>query len=210
MRKIALVLTGSIVSALAVVVLAATMGANLCRDIGIIPDKKTESTICATEESTVLKDNIVLSTEPTVPYTEPVVSTSEPTVPDTEPEPETTEPAIEPEQEVNDWTSLGTFKLTAYCSCSKCCGQYALNRPTDENGNPIVYAASGARAEAGVTIAVDPGVIPYGTVVQINGHTYIAQDTGGAIRGNRIDVYFDDHQEAWNFGTQNAEVFVNV
>ena len=42
----------------------------------------------------------------------------------------------------------------------------------------------------------------------INGHTYTAHDTGGNIKGNRIDVYFDDHDEAWDFGTQYAEVFV--
>ena len=41
-----------------------------------------------------------------------------------------------------------------------------------------------------------------------NGHTYTAHDTGGNIKGNRIDVYFDDHDEAWDFGTQYAEVFV--
>ena len=64
------------------------------------------------------------------------------------------------------------------------------------------------RLEAGVSIAVDPRVIPYGTQVEINGHTYTAHDTGGNITGNRIDVYFDDHQEAWDFGTQYAEVFV--
>lgn len=104
--------------------------------------------------------------------------------------------------------SLGMFELTAYCSCEQCCGQYALNRPIDEFGNPIVYTATGAVAKAGVTIAVDPNVIAYGTVVEINGHNYIAQDTGGAIVGNRIDVYFDDHNEALQFGRQQAEVFL--
>ena len=104
--------------------------------------------------------------------------------------------------------SLGTFTLTAYCSCQTCCGVYALNRPVDENGNEIVYGASGSRLEAGVSIAVDPRVIPYGTPVIINGRTYVAHDTGGGIKGNRIDVYFDDHDEAWDFGTQYAEVFV--
>jgi 3D (Asp-Asp-Asp) domain-containing protein len=105
-------------------------------------------------------------------------------------------------------TSLGTFVLTAYCSCPQCCNEYALNRPLDENGNQIVYTASGAVAQQGVTIAVDPTVLPYGTKVEIDGHTYIAHDTGGAINGNRIDVYFADHNEAWNFGKQEAEVFL--
>ena len=115
----------------------------------------------------------------------------------------------EEEDAASEPVSLGYFILTAYCSCPECCGEYAYSRPLDEYGNPIVYTASGAVASAGTTIAVDPSVIPYGTSVIIDGHTYIAQDTGGAIVGNRIDVYFDNHEEAWNFGYQEAEVFVN-
>lgn len=104
--------------------------------------------------------------------------------------------------------SLGNFKLTAYCSCSLCCGKWAYNRPVDENGNEIVYGAIGERLREGYSIAVDPSVIPYQTEVVINGHTYKAQDCGSAIKGNRIDVYFEDHQAALNFGVQYAEVFV--
>ena len=114
----------------------------------------------------------------------------------------------EPIEQIETKTSLGTFVLTAYCSCQQCCGQYALNRPLDGNGNPIVYTASGAIAQSGLTVAVDPTVIPYGSKVEINGHTYIAQDTGGAIKSNRIDVYFSDHAEALKFGRREAEVFL--
>lgn len=149
------------------------------------------------------------STEPIVETTSPVEAVTEPTE-IIQTEPQETTPVTEPENKNDGWTSLGTFKLTAYCSCKKCCGKYADNRPVDENGNEIVYTASGARAEAGVTIAVDPRVIPYGSQVQINGHTYIAQDTGGNIKKSRIDVYFDDHQAAWDFGVQYAEVFISV
>ena len=104
--------------------------------------------------------------------------------------------------------SLGNFKLTAYCSCSLCCGKWANHRPTDENGDEIVYCAIGERLSKEYSIAVDPNVIPYRTEVIINGHTYKAQDCGGAIKGNRIDIYFEDHQAALNFGVQYAEVFV--
>ena len=104
--------------------------------------------------------------------------------------------------------SLGNFKLTAYCSCSLCCGKWALNRPIDENGNEIIYGSIGERLQEGYSIAVDPTVIPYRTEVIINGHTYKAQDCGGAIKGNRIDVYFNDHQAALNFGVRYAEVFL--
>lgn len=104
--------------------------------------------------------------------------------------------------------SLGEFKLTAYCSCVKCCGKWAYNRPKDENGNEIVYGSIGERLTAGYSIAVDPDVIPYETEVIIDNHIYKAQDCGGAINGNEIDIYFNDHQEALNFGVQYAEVFV--
>lgn len=104
--------------------------------------------------------------------------------------------------------SLGLFRLTAYCSCSDCCGVWAWSRPTDAYGNKIVYTSTGEIAEAGKTIAVDPSVIPYGTEVIIDGHTYVAQDCGGAIKENRIDVYFDDHEEALDFGVQYATVYV--
>ena len=104
--------------------------------------------------------------------------------------------------------SLGNFKLTAYCSCSLCCGKWAYNRPVDENGKEIVYGAIGERLREGYSIAVDPSVIPYQTEVVINGHTYKAQDCGGAIKGNRIDMYFEDHQAALNFGVQYADVYI--
>ena len=108
----------------------------------------------------------------------------------------------------NKKESLGEFKLTAYCSCEKCCGEWALNRPKDENGKDIVYGSTGTILVAGTSIATDPSVIPYGSQVEINGHIYTAHDTGGAIQGNRIDVYFDSHQDALNFGVQYAEVFL--
>lgn len=108
----------------------------------------------------------------------------------------------------NEQVSLGIFKLTAYCSCEKCCGKYAKNRPVDEYGNPIVYGSSGNVLEAGVSIAVDTKMIPYETKVIIDGYEYIAHDTGGAIKGNKIDIYFDNHQAALDFGVQYEEVFV--
>ena len=104
--------------------------------------------------------------------------------------------------------SLGEFKLTAYCSCEKCCGIWAKNRPLDENGNEIVYGASGAVLVAGRSVAVDPSVIPYGSEIEIGGDKYRADDCGGAIKGNRIDVYFDDHQSALEFAVKKEEVFL--
>lgn len=99
---------------------------------------------------------------------------------------------------------------TAYDHCQKCCGVWATNRPKDENGNDIVITASGTIATEGRTIAVDPRVIPYGTEVIINGHTYIAEDCGGAVKGNAIDIYFDSHEEAVAFGKRSVDVKIKV
>lgn len=104
--------------------------------------------------------------------------------------------------------SLGEYRLTAYCSCEKCCGEWAKNRPLDENGNPIIYTASMNVAKQGVTVAADTSVLPFGTVLLIDGHEYIVQDRGGAIKGNRIDVYFESHEEALQFGVQYKEIFM--
>lgn len=90
---------------------------------------------------------------------------------------------------------MGEFRLTAYCACEKCCGKWADG-----------ITATGTTPTAGRTIAVDQDVIPYGSEVIINGHTYRAEDCGGAIIGNRIDVYFDNHEEATEFGVQYADV----
>lgn len=93
-------------------------------------------------------------------------------------------------------TSLGTFVCSAYCGCKICSGDY---------GN---MTATGVIAQPNHTIAVDPIVIPYGTKVVIDGITYTAEDCGGTIKGNKIDVYFESHQEALNFGLKSFEVFL--
>ena len=52
--------------------------------------------------------------------------------------------------------------------------------------------STGTIAEEGRTIAVDPSIIPYGSIVLINGNEYVAQDCGGAIKGNKIDVFVEN------------------
>lgn len=106
------------------------------------------------------------------------------------------------------YVSLGEFRLTAYCPCEKCCGKWGKNRPVDENGKPIVYTASGKIAQQGYTVAADKSKLPFGTKIYIDGHEYEVQDVGGAIKENRIDIYFESHQDALEFGVQYAEVFI--
>ena len=89
----------------------------------------------------------------------------------------------------------GVYKVTAYCACSKCCG-WATG-----------ITASGARATANHTIAA-PSTFSFGTKVVINGVTYTVEDRGGAIQGNRIDVYMDSHAEALQWGVRYLYVEV--
>ena len=95
--------------------------------------------------------------------------------------------------------SLGIFVSTAYCieNYSHIC-----------NNGDATKTATGTTPTPGRTIAVDPKVIPYGTKVIINGHTYIAEDTGVAIKGNRIDIVFATHKEALEYGKRYVEVFI--
>ena len=93
--------------------------------------------------------------------------------------------------------SLGEFKITAYCPCSKCCDNWADG-----------ITSTGVTATEGRTIAVDPKVIPYGSIVEINGNRYVAEDCGGAIKNNRIDVYFDSHEDALEWGVKYYEVYI--
>ena len=83
---------------------------------------------------------------------------------------------------------IGYFNLTAYCACSSCCG------------SSTGITASGARVQPKHTIAADTRVLPFGTVVYINGEDYTVEDTGSAIKGNCIDIYFGTHSEAQAFG----------
>lgn len=106
---------------------------------------------------------------------------------------------------------LGEYTVTAYCSCYDCCEEYALNRPV-LNGEEIVFTSTGMIAQDNVTVATDPENISYGTAVFIEGvGVRIVQDCGGSIKGNRIDVYFSNHQDALEFGRRTANVWkINI
>ncbi len=91
--------------------------------------------------------------------------------------------------------SSGRYKVTAYCACVRCCGK--------TNG----ITASGTKATANRTIAA-PSSFAFGTKVIINGQTYTVEDRGGAIQGNRIDVYMNSHSEALAWGVRYLDVQV--
>lgn len=90
-------------------------------------------------------------------------------------------------------------EATAYCPCEKCCGEYA-------NG----YTSTGTKCIQGRTIAVDPKVIPYGSKIYIPylDKVFTAEDCGGAIKQNKIDIYFDSHQDALKFGKRKLKIYI--
>lgn len=108
------------------------------------------------------------------------------------------------ESAVCDDVFLGEFTLTAYCPRRCCCGKWASG-----------YTATGTLATEGRTIAVDPKVIPYGSRVLLiwpdgTQHSYIAEDCGGGVNGNHIDVFFNSHQAARIFGVQSAMAYLEA
>ena len=89
------------------------------------------------------------------------------------------------------------MRSTAYCPCTICCGPNAKG-----------ITALGLPAKPGV-VAVDPRVIPLGTRVYVDGYGYaLAADTGSAIKGNRIDICYETHDEALRWGMRNTKVYV--
>lgn len=91
---------------------------------------------------------------------------------------------------------LGVFQTTAYCPCRACSEGWGR------------HTCTGAIATANHTIAVDPRVIPFGSKVMINGVVYTAEDRGGAVKGNHIDIFFNTHAETTRHGVQNDQVYL--
>ena len=94
------------------------------------------------------------------------------------------------------WRSLGTFKITAYCPCSKC------------NGTSSGITYSGTRLTVGRTVAVSKSVIPLGSVLKIEGvsGTRVAEDTG--VSGRTIDLLVSSHSGAYEWGVRYREVWI--
>lgn len=89
------------------------------------------------------------------------------------------------------------FIATGYCGCKKCNGKWSNGKQT--------LSATGEKLAEGISIAADTSVLPYYTKVNIKGMgDYIVHDCGSAIKGNRIDVYFESHSEAEDFGVQDV------
>ena len=88
-----------------------------------------------------------------------------------------------------------TYKVTAYCPCSKCCGK--------STGR----TASGTKATPGRTVAAS-SKFAFGTKLNIGGHVYTVEDRGGAVNGNKIDIFVGSHSEALAWGVRYLPVSV--
>lgn len=90
-----------------------------------------------------------------------------------------------------------TMLASGYCGCYQCTHPY--DGKTTYTGIPVARGI----------VAVDPNVIPMGTKLYVEGYgEALAADQGGAIKGNRIDLYFDTHQQALNWGLKNVKVTI--
>jgi 3D (Asp-Asp-Asp) domain-containing protein len=90
------------------------------------------------------------------------------------------------------------MEVTAYCPCEKCCGSHADG-----------ITASGYEIKPGDILIAAPRTFRFGTRMNIPGYGIAeVKDRGGAIKGNRLDVYFGTHQEALEWGRQKLMVQV--
>ena len=101
-------------------------------------------------------------------------------------------------EDIPQYIDLGTFELNAYCG---------ENYPHICNDGESEETATGTKPKANHTVSVDTSIIPYGTELLINGQVYVAEDCGDGIKGKKIDIFFDTHQEALEFGVKYAKVF---
>lgn len=89
---------------------------------------------------------------------------------------------------------LGEFTITHYCPCNVCCGK--------TNG----ITASGKKATENHTIAAS-NQFNFGDRLIINNVVYEVEDRGGAIKGNRIDIYVNNHKTALSRGKFISKVY---
>jgi 3D (Asp-Asp-Asp) domain-containing protein len=106
------------------------------------------------------------------------------------------------------------METTGYCKCGHCCGWERNWRlqpvftSGSSKGKPkeVGVTASGTRADWG-TIAADPKVYPFGTIMYIPDYGWgRVEDVGSAIKGQHIDLYFPSHKQALKWGRVQKEV----
>ena len=104
-------------------------------------------------------------------------------------------PSAEPSESGTRGSYLGKFDTTAYCNCESCCS----------GGFALTY--SGTVPTANHTISADITRFPIGTRLMIGDTIYTVEDIGSGVSSNLLDIYFDTHQEALNYGKQTVDVY---
>jgi len=108
------------------------------------------------------------------------------------------------------------LEATGYCKCGDCCGwkRNAFMQPVFAYGpnkgkkKEVGVTASGTKARLG-TIAADTSVYPFGTKIFVPGYGWgVVEDRGGAIKGQRIDLFFNSHRDALQWGRKRVVVEV--
>lgn len=111
------------------------------------------------------------------------------------------------------------MEATAYCACKKCCewkrryGCFLLSPvyatgPHKGEKKKVGITADGSKARKG-TIAADTRRYPFGTIMHVPGYGWgVVHDTGRAIKGNRIDLFFPSHKKALKWGRKKVRVKV--
>ena len=104
-------------------------------------------------------------------------------------------------------SSNSSQKLSISNSNSNVKGDKMIVSATAYSGDSIT--ATGTRPRWG-TIAVDPRIIPYGTKVYIPkfNMTFVAEDCGGGIKGNRIDIFMNSSSACYNWGVRSIDIYI--
>ncbi|MHC5164498.1 MAG: 3D domain-containing protein [Planctomycetota bacterium] len=100
------------------------------------------------------------------------------------------------------WKRL-RMRVTGYCPCSKCCGDFSDG-----------ITANNHRIQPGDVFVAADKLYPFGTKMVIEGYNSSqavkVMDRGGAIKGNRLDLFFHTHQQALEWGVQHLDVLIKI
>ena len=150
--------------------------------------KKSSDKIVAVGTQVIMQTAVKTSSEPSTTPTKSTKSSSKPAADVKKPEPKA---KSEPSGKV---LNVSTTAYTA--NCTGCSGITSTGFNLKSNPNAKV-------------IAVDPSVIPLGSKVFVEGYgTAIAADTGGAIKGNKIDVFFSSKSQAYAWGNKTVQITI--
>lgn len=118
----------------------------------------------------------------------------------------------------NGWCKIKYGNRYGWCKKSYLSKTYKTNKKNVKRTLKVkAYAytghsmtSTGKVPKAGRTIAVDPRIIPYGSKIYIPalGRTYIAEDCGGGIKGNKVDIYMSSNRECYNFGVKYLTIHI--